>query len=120
MATQAESEFHREMVEGVDRLKREIGYNPVRFSQMVAESGAPEVARQLLKGRDASDGFTTLWEASRLDMSLEAAVLLPWYEPLFTSAQRSIARRRLTEHGFDVEGFLAARTAMAPSWTQRA
>ena len=35
------------------------GYNPTRFNQMVAEHGGVEAARQLLRGRDASDGFTT-------------------------------------------------------------
>jgi hypothetical protein len=104
------------MIEGIDRLKREIGYRPVRFIQMVAEHGAPEAARLLLKGQDASDGFTTLWEASRLDMSVEAAVLLPWYEALFTDAQRSVARRRLLEHGFDVEGFVESRQSSRPGW----
>jgi hypothetical protein len=58
--TRADPEFHQEMVHGAERLKREIGYNPTRVNQMVAEHGGPEAARQLLSGRDASDGFTTL------------------------------------------------------------
>jgi len=105
------------MVEGADRLKREIGYNPTRFNQMVGEHGGPEAARQLLKGRDASDGFTTLWEAGPLEMSVEAVALLPWYEALFTSDERGAARRRLGEHRFDVDGFLQRRAAMPPGWT---
>lgn len=65
------------MLAGAERLKKEIGYNPTRFNQMVAEHGGPEAVRLLLKGRDASDGFTTLWEHGRLDMSCEAFALLP-------------------------------------------
>lgn len=45
---------------------------------MVGEHGGAEAARHLLTGRDASDGFTTLWEHGRLEMSVEAHVLLPW------------------------------------------
>lgn len=120
MTTRAEQEFHREIVQGADRLKREIGYNPARFNQMVGERGGPETARQLLSGRDASDGFTTLWEANRLEMSVEAVALLPWYETLFTDEQRAVARRRLMEHRFDVDGFLATRTASPPAWTEAA
>lgn len=116
MTTRAEREFHREMIDGAERLKREIGYNPTRFNQMVAEHGGPEAARQLLTGRNASDGFTTLWEAGRLEMSVEAAVLLPWYEALFTDRQRTVARRRLTEHRFDVDAFMDTRTAAPPAW----
>lgn len=117
MTTRAEREFHRECIDGSDRLKREIGYNPTRFNQMVAEYGGPEAVRQLLKGRDASDGFTTLWEAHRLEMSVEAAALLPWYEELFTEEQRATAQRRLIEHNFDVEAFLRTRTKHPPAWT---
>jgi len=72
MKTRAETEFNRELVRGADRLKREIGYNPARFNQMVADHGGPEAARLLLSGRDASEGFATLWEAGRLEMSVEA------------------------------------------------
>jgi hypothetical protein len=46
---------------------------------LVSGIGIPDVeaARQLLRGRDASDGFTTLWEHGRLKVSIEAFVLLP-------------------------------------------
>ncbi|WP_237534366.1 hypothetical protein [Streptomyces sp. SID3343] len=52
--------------------------------EMVGALGGTEAARQLLRGRDASDGFTTLWEHGRLEMSVEAFVLLPRYQGLFT------------------------------------
>lgn len=104
------------MLAGADRLKKEIGYNPTRFNQMVAEHGGPEAARLLLKGRDASDGFTTLWEAGRLDMSCEAIALLPWYEDLFTDDQLAVARHRLKEHNFDVDGFIRQSGATPPVW----
>ncbi|MCC7078892.1 MAG: hypothetical protein IT198_17385 [Acidimicrobiia bacterium] len=116
MTTRAEREFHADMVNGADRLKREIGYNPTRFNQMVGELGGPEAARRLLTGRDTSDGFTTLWENHRLDMTVEAFALLPWYAELFTDEQRGTARRRLTEHGFDVDSFLRSRSVTHPDW----
>jgi hypothetical protein len=36
MTSRAEADRQREMVEGFERLKREISYNPTRFVQMVA------------------------------------------------------------------------------------
>jgi hypothetical protein len=119
MTTVADREFHRDMLNGAETLKREIGYNPTRFNQMVAELGGPEAVRRLLSGRDASDGFTTLWENHRLEMSVEAFALLPWYADLFTDEQRATAWRRLAEHGFDVEGFLQSRSESVPSWSSR-
>lgn len=65
-------QFHADMVLGADRLKDEIGYKPIRFMQMVSELGGLEAARHLLRRRDASDGFTTLWEHGHLGLSVEA------------------------------------------------
>jgi hypothetical protein len=105
-AREAEGRFHSAMVAGIEISKREVGYNPTRFAQMVGELGGLEAARHLLRGRDASDGFTTLWEHGRLDISVEAVVLLPSYHELFTAEQLETARRRLTEHRFDVDSWL--------------
>lgn len=116
MTSEAERQFHRDMVLGADRLKREIGYNATRFIQMVAEHGGAEAARQLLTGRDASDGFTTLWEHGRLEMSVEAHVLLPWYRKLFTEQQLDTAERRLREHRFDLDAFLTRAGRVSPAW----
>ena len=65
----AEQQFNREMIEDTDRFQREISYNPQRFRQMVSEHGGVGAVQRLLQGRDASDGFTTLWEHGRLEMS---------------------------------------------------
>jgi hypothetical protein len=116
MPSRAEQAFHSEMLAGADRLKKEIGYNPTRFNQMVAEHGGPEAVRLLLKGRDASDGFTTLWEHGRLDMSCEAIALLPWYRDLFSEEELAVARRRLTEHNFDTEGLIQRSGTNPPHW----
>jgi hypothetical protein len=116
VVSERERQFHLDMVRGVDRLKREIGYTATRFSQMLGEQGGVETAHRLLTGRDASDGFTTLWEHRRLDMSLEAFVLLPWYQELFTDDERSTAERRLRDHEFNVDAFLARSNAAWPAW----
>jgi hypothetical protein len=100
------AEFTRLMIAGSDRLQREINYNPARFRQMVAEHGGVGAAQHLLQGPDASDGFTTLWEAGRLELSVEAHVLLPRFARLFTDRERRTARFRLEQHGMDVDGFL--------------
>ena len=118
MTSEAEEQFHSEMVLGAGRLKREIGYNATRFMQLVGEHGGVGAARLLLASRDASDGFTTLWEHGRLDMSVEAQVLLPWYRALFTHEQLRTAEWRLREHRFDVDGFLARVERAWPAWAR--
>lgn len=117
MAICIEREFHREMAVGVERLKCEIGYNPVRFTQMMAEHRGHEAARQLLRSNATSDRFATLWEANRLEMSIEAAALLPWYQSLFLDEHRAVARKRLLEQNFAVDEFLKIQTNPPPRWT---
>jgi hypothetical protein len=94
------------MLDGCSRLQREIGYNPTRFRQMVADHGGVEAAKRLLQGPTTSDGFSTLWEAGRLHLSVEAFVLLPRFSELFTDSERAEARRRLDAHQFEVQRFL--------------
>jgi hypothetical protein len=116
----AEHKFHEAMVAGSDRLKREIGYNPTRFMQMVGEYGGRGAAKRLLRGPNASEGFSTLWEHGKLDLSVEAFALLPWFAELFTDDEQNIARHRLESHNFPVEEFLEHATAAPPRWVSDA
>ncbi|QGG94376.1 hypothetical protein [Actinomarinicola tropica] len=116
MAREAEVHFHREMLNAVETMKQDIGYNPTRFVQMLADQGGAEATLRLLRRGNGSDGFTTLWEAGRLALTAEATALLPWYKTLFDLATRAEARRRLSDHGFDVDAFIERRVAHPPGW----
>lgn len=117
MVTAAEAHFHEDMIHGGEILKREIGYNPTRFNQMVAEYGGVEAAHRLLApGAATSEGFTTLYLNERLGMSVEAHALLPWYQHLFTREELERARYRLTEHRFNVDQFLESKRNAWPAW----
>lgn len=111
-----EAHFHDEVRRGVDRLKREIAYNPTYFNRMVGEYGPVEATRRLIVADAVSDGFNRLWEHRRLNMSVEALAILPWYSTLFDAAVIARAKHRLTEYGFDVESYLASLTADPPTW----
>lgn len=106
---QLSRQFTDEMYEGYRYLVRAINYRAKLFLEMVTMHGGVGAAKILLQGRDASDGFTRLWQAGMLDRSVEASVLRPNYVLLFTDEEREIARRRLEAHGFDVEKFLSSR-----------
>ena len=49
-------------------------------------------------------------------MTIEAMALLPWYEDLFTRQELSNARRRLEEHKFDIDAYLATAWSNPPGW----
>jgi hypothetical protein len=103
--------FTDELLDGCRLLATEYGYRPVQFERMVREHGGVEAARRLLRGAGAAGGFAMLWEKKRLGRSSEATMLRPEYETLFTADERLLARRRLEEHGFDVDAHLRTITA---------
>lgn len=92
---ETERAFHRAMVAIYETAKRDLGYNATRFLQMLSDQGGLATARQLLWSDTPSDGFTTLWRHGRLDLTVEAHVLLPEFASLFTDEDRQRARERL-------------------------
>ncbi|MEJ2878345.1 MULTISPECIES: hypothetical protein [unclassified Saccharothrix] len=103
---QLERQFHDETMAGYRYLVRTINYQAKAFLHMVAMNGGPGAAHLLLQTPTVSAGFTTLWEAKMLAHSVEALVVKPKYRPLFSDEELDTARRRLLDHGFDVESYL--------------
>jgi hypothetical protein len=95
-----ERRFDAAMFDVYRRAKHEAGYNATRFLQMLDDLRGVQAARTLLAASKLSEGYVALWERGRLDLTVEAVILDPAWEPLFTDEQRRIARSRLTEYGF--------------------
>ena len=81
------------------RAAVELDYRPIRFFQMVEELRGAATAKELLAA-PVQEGFTTLWEHGRLDLSMEALVLQPQWHALFTPSDLAEAHRRLDEAGY--------------------
>lgn len=95
-----EIRFHEAMIGVYRRARSEAGYTASRFLGMLSERGGLETARYLLHAPAVSEGYTALWERGRLDLTVEAVILEPEWDPLFTHAERRIAVARLREYGF--------------------
>jgi len=100
-------EFTEELYAGYRFLVRSIRYRAKTFLEMVTLHGGVGAAQLLLKGSHTHDGFTRLWQEQMLEYSVEAVVLKPKYESLFTGDEREVARDRLRRHGFDVDAYLS-------------
>lgn len=85
------------------RAKSEAGYDAKVFLGMLSSNGGLETARRLLASDKPSAGFVALWERQRIDLAVENVVLRYEFAALFTDDEREIARRRLRDHGFDVD-----------------
>lgn len=96
MEDHAALDFRSALQEAVNECRR-VGYNPTGFMGMMTKSSAFEAVRTLLSKRVPSDGFTTLWEKGRLDLTVEAIVLKPEWRGYFQSSELDTARRRLAD-----------------------
>lgn len=98
--TTLEKRFEQDMIDIYTTAKKECGYNASRFLQMLGDKGGLNAAKQLISKPGGTDGFTTLWEHGRLDLSVEAHVLKPEYEELFSDEERRLCRKRLEQFGY--------------------
>ncbi len=94
-----EHEWHLTMVEIYEIAKREV-YDAKYFARMLSEQGGKATALHLLWDERAAEGFTTLWLHERLELTVEAHVLLSEFVSLFTDADRAHARARLQQYGW--------------------
>lgn len=81
----------------VQRCMDELGYHPLQLREMLHDLGALDTVRKILNRSTPSDGFATLWEAGRLDLTVETVALR--FPTLFAPAELAAARRRLREAG---------------------
>jgi len=98
-----EKKFHNDM-EYIYLAAKKLKYNPTYFWRMVCEKGGCQAAKQLIHTDTPSEGFTTLWELGRLDLSVEAHVIKSEYATLFTDDERRICIERLEAYGFKPSG----------------
>ena len=101
LMTEVEKQFERDMISIYNTAKKECGYNATRFLNIISEKGSLSAAKQLLSKPGGTEGFTTLWKHQRLDLSVEAHVLMPKYAELFTEEERKICIDRLKEFNYE-------------------
>lgn len=90
--------FDQAMFEIYERAGREVNYWATRYLQLVRRRGGLDAARYLLGQRLTSDGYARLRDAGRLDLTVEALVLQPEFESLFSPEELARARSRLLQY----------------------
>ena len=100
MINELENQFDTAMMNIYKKAKSEANYNATRFLHMLTEHRGVATAKLLLHSTTVSDGYTALWERSRLDLTVEALVLNPKWRELFNEVEIKIAEKRLKEYGY--------------------
>jgi hypothetical protein len=93
-------EFTEALVDIYRRARAEAGYNAHEFIQLLHERHGYDTAMYLIHSTQPSDGFTALWERKRLDLTVEAVVLRPKWNYLFTKEDRLATYRRLKNYEY--------------------
>lgn len=104
MSSPLEAQFDEAMMRIYVRAKTEVGYNATRYLQMLHDRRGLETARLLVLADQPSEGYTALWERRRLDLTVEALVLQPEWQPLFAQEPELLerARSRLSDYGYKI------------------
>jgi len=91
-------EFDEAMHDIYRRALSEAKYPATRFLEMLYAHRGLETARILLHAPKVSDGYTTLWNRGRLDLTVEAVIHenTRWHA-LFTDEELAICRKRLAD-----------------------
>ncbi len=101
MKTAKEMKFDGAMMDIYRRAKEECDYNATRYLQMLLEHKGLKTAKILINAPHVSDGYTALWERQRLDLTVEALIIRPEWDELFTDEERAIAKERLKEYKYN-------------------
>lgn len=91
------SNFLREKAAEADRA---LKYRPNYFLNMLSAEGGFHTASKLLAAPKVSDGFTRLWQAGRLDLSVEALVVESEWRTYFDPILLDRAETVLTKVGY--------------------
>ncbi|RIK29407.1 MAG: hypothetical protein DCC52_07385 [Chloroflexi bacterium] len=94
-----EKAFEEAMLDIYEQAK-EYGYYPNYFLRMVQEHGAVDAAKRLLEAENPTYGLAKLWELKRLDLSMEALVIQPQFQSLFTTREVDKAMQTLKALGY--------------------
>lgn len=87
-------------LEGTIKAAKAHGFIPRIFIRMLARFGGVGTAKRLLAVERLQAGLIQLCELGLLHESMEAVVLQPKFQPLFTEEELTEARKRLEELGF--------------------
>jgi hypothetical protein len=93
--------FYRELTRLRQEWEREAGYVDNRLRVLMNGRGARAAVSRLLAQTRVSTEFARLEAAGRLELTVEYLILQPEWAPLFTFAERDLARARLWDHGID-------------------
>ena len=83
------------------RADKELNYRPTAFLQMLHKHKGIQTAKRLINASRESEGYTKLWDAGELKLTVEAVVFdNPRFHSLFTPEELFRCEKRLDDYGY--------------------
>lgn len=95
-----EIQFNKDLIARYQVAQMECGFNPTRLIQTIERWGGLATAKELIKKRKLSDGFSALEAKARLDLTMEATVIDKKFTQLFTDDEVNYCFEVLCESGY--------------------
>lgn len=92
--------FHDDMIKVFKMTAKEVKYKPSRRLDLINKYGGYEAAIKMLPTDSNTFDFTLLWEAQRLDLSIEALITKEYYKHLFSQEIVDFCQKRLDEYNY--------------------
>lgn len=111
-----EDELTTAFIDGYQVAGKEVGYWGRRFLQAVKRKGGLATAKRMLLPRNEGQrkGLDALLEANRPELTVEAIVLQPRFQSLFTAGELAAAKERLGQYGHTITTLVAERQRLYP------
>lgn len=94
------NKFHGEMLLIYSKALKEAGIKLTGFLNMVNKHGGLETAKILVNDIVPSEGLIKLYEAKRLDLTIEAQIIKDEWRDLFTEEEINKAKKKLKNYNF--------------------
>lgn len=98
--TLLEQEFLAQVTKNANEAKLVCGWNPEHFLNILQKRGAVRCVQEQVRRGGVSEGFESLAQKGRLDLSLEAAVTSAKFADLFDDEAVNYCLELLCEQGY--------------------
>ena len=95
-----EIQFRDRVQSAIQEMERDCKYTPSQFMEMIREYNTLNACKMLINAPGISEGFMRLFDAKRLDLTVEAIALEPECRELFSETELQRARKRLRQYEY--------------------
>lgn len=94
------NKFNEDVLNSIEESKK-LGYVPTRFIQMLQRenNSGYDLALKIVN-KDSISGLERLWEMGRLDLTMEARIIKPEYNELFSAEIIETCKKKLEKFGY--------------------